>query len=100
MIGIHHSAVENRDSRPADDELGPAFEIRIGFETHLPLPAEAARLRAAGLDLELLADEAAPRIVLDRSRRRRGADPPGPVSSRRREVWLADVMTSTDEITR
>lgn len=64
VIGIHHGEVENSAARPADDEFGPAFDVRIGFETHLPLAEEAAKLRAAGLTVELLADEPAPRIVL------------------------------------
>lgn len=64
VIGIHHGEVEDIGARPAEDEFGPAFEIKIGFETHLPLAEEAAKLLSAGLEPELLADEPALRIVL------------------------------------
>lgn len=64
VLGVHGGPIETRTARPADDLLGPAYEVRIGFETSEPLPELDERLRAAGLEPTLITDEPAPRILL------------------------------------
>jgi predicted enzyme related to lactoylglutathione lyase len=64
VLGVHAGEVEHRNPRPGDDLLGPAYEVRIGFETSEPLARLDERLRAAGLDPTMITDGPAPRIVL------------------------------------
>lgn len=64
VLGIHAGEIETRHARPADDLLGPAYEVRIGFETVEPLTVLDERLRGAGLEPTMITDGAGPRIVL------------------------------------
>lgn len=58
VLGIHAGEVETGDPREGDDLFGPPYLVRIGFETHLPLTAEADRLRAAGVETTMITDGA------------------------------------------
>lgn len=64
VLGIHAGEIEHRKPRPADDLLGPAYEVRIGFETSEPLARLGERLRAAGLEPTMITDGPDPRVVL------------------------------------
>lgn len=64
VLGINAGEVEHRAPRPADDLLGPAYEVRIGFETSEPLAQLDERLRGAGLEPTMISDGPTPRIVL------------------------------------
>lgn len=64
VLGIHAGEIETRNPRPADDLLGPAYEVRIRFEPAEPLLQLDERLRAAGLEPTMISDGSAPRIVL------------------------------------
>lgn len=64
VIGIHAGEVAADTARDADDDLfGPAYEVRIGFETHEPLEVLDARLRAAGFETTVVT-EGAPHLEL------------------------------------
>ena len=64
VIGIHAGEVDSPSAREADDDLfGPAYEVRIGFETHEPLEVLDARLRDAGFETTLVTEDA-PHIEL------------------------------------
>ena len=57
VLGIHAGEVETGDPRDDDDLFGPPYLVRIGFETHLSLAAEADRLRAAGIETTMITGE-------------------------------------------
>lgn len=64
VLGVHAGEIDDADVGLADDPFRSPYEVRIGFETHLPLTAEADRLRAAGLLPTVITGEPVPRIVL------------------------------------
>lgn len=59
VIGIHAGEVDSERVRAAADDLfGPAYEVRLGFETHEPLDVLEARLRESGFETTLVTDDA------------------------------------------